>query len=656
MSKELRMQELIEKLNVWRHEYYTLDNPSVSDRIFDMHYDELVNLEKETGIILDNSPTQKVGGEVLKEFTKHTHKAPLWSLDKAQTYEELVEWDRKIKEVYPNTQYVVTKKFDGLTVNCTCENSHIVTSASRGNGRVGEDISAQCKTIVNLNQNINTNYTMEVHGEALMTKKAFEEYNKANTTPLKNLRNGAAGALRNLNTAETAKRKLISYFYDVSYIEGKEFKTYMEMMDFIKTSGFPVDNYCKLCTTVDDIIKEYEYIKANRDSLPYDIDGIVIAVNDIKTREALGYTVKFPKWALAFKFDAEEAVTKVLGVEWNVGRSGRVNPTALLEAVDIMGTTVQRATLNNIDDIKKKAVKINANVRIRRSNDVIPEILETLDGDNTTEITSPTNCPSCGHPLVMNGAYLVCENSLECKPQLVKSISHYCNRDAMNIRSVNDKTIEPLIEAGLLNSLLDLYSLKDNFEAITNLERFGNKKTQNILDEVEKSREGKYLYQFIYGLGIPEVGKKTAQDLCKHFNDDVSKIINSTVEDFLNVPDIGEVIAVNLASWFKDETNLNLFNALLSLITFNKSDNTTIESIFTGKTVVVTGSLSKFSRNEAKAVLEKLGAKVAGSVSKKTDYLVFGEDAGSKYDKAISLGVKTIDDSEFNNIIESTSI
>lgn len=651
MSKEMRMKELIKQLNLWRHEYYTLDNPSVSDAIFDKHYDELVNLEKETGVVLDNSPTQKVGGEILKEFEKHTHKAPLWSLDKAQTYEELVEWDRKIKEIYPNTQYVVTKKFDGLSVNCTCENSRIVTSASRGNGRVGENITAQCKTIVNLNQNISENYTMEVHGEALMTKKAFEEYNKNNATPLKNLRNGAAGALRNLNTTETAKRNLISYFYDVGYIEGKEFTTYMEMIDFIKSAGFPVDDYFKLCTTVDDIIKEYEYIKDIRESLPYDIDGIVIAVNDIATRNSLGYTIKFPKWALAFKFDAEEATTKVLGVEWNVGRSGRVNPTALLEPVDIMGTTVQRATLNNIDDIKKKSVKINADVRIRRSNDVIPEILETLESENAIDILPPTHCPSCGHKLTMSGAYLMCENSLECKPQLIKSISHYCNRDAMNIRSVNDKTIESLIEANILTSVLDLYSLESNFDKMTSIERFGKKKAQNIIDEINKSKNGSNLYQFIYGLGIPEVGKKTAQDLCKHFDDDIDSILNASYDEFLKVSDIGDVIAQNLVTWFSDESNLKLFKSLIELITFEKTDNTIIESIFTGKTVVVTGSLSNYSRNEAKSLLEKLGAKVSGSVSKKTDFLIYGEEAGSKLDKAIQLGVKIINDAEFNSLI-----
>lgn len=652
MSKEKRMKELIQQLNIWRHEYYTLDNPSVSDQEFDRYYDELVTLEKETGITLDNSPTQKIGGDVLKEFEKHTHKAPLWSLDKAQTYEELVEWDKNIKAKYPDTQYIVTKKFDGLTLNCTCENNSIINSATRGNGIIGENVSAQAKTIINLNTNINAPYNMEVHGEAMMTQKAFEEYNKNNPVPLKNLRNGAAGALRNLNTSETAKRKLISYFYDVGYIEGKTFNTYLEMIEFIKEAGFPVDDYYKVCTTVDDIIKEYEHIKDIRSSLPYDIDGIVIAVNDIKTREALGYTIKFPKWAIAFKFDAEEATTKVLNVEWNVGRSGRVNPTAILEPVDIMGTTVRRATLNNIDDIKRKAVKLNADVRIRRSNDVIPEILETFENEYSKEIIPPEYCPSCGHKLTMQGAYLVCENSLECRPQLVKSISHFCQRDAMNIRAVNDKTIEPLIAANILTSVIDLYSLNNHIEEMVALERFGSKKVQNILDEIEKSKTNRNLSQLIFGLGIPEVGKKTAQDICKHFNDDINLILSASKDDFLSVSDIGEVIANNLVHWFADESNKALLNSLIEIITFEETDTTTIESIFTGKTVVVTGALSDFSRDEAKTLLTKLGAKVTGSVSKKTDFLIYGEDAGSKYDKAIALGIKTINNDEFNNIVK----
>lgn len=651
MGKEIIMKELVAKLNRWRFEYYTLDNPSVKDKEFDDEYDKLVALEKETGIILEDSPTQKVGGEILKEFEKHTHKAPLWSLDKAQTIDDLAEWDRKIKVQFPNAKYVVTKKFDGLTVNCTCEDGTITTSASRGDGSVGENITSQCKTIVNINQNIHSDLTMEVHGEALMTTKAFEEYNATNKTPLKNLRNGAAGALRNLNTAETAKRKLIAYFYDIGYIEGKQFSTYMEMMQFIQEIGFPTDDYCKLCTTVDDIVAEYEYIKEIRGSLPYDIDGIVIAVDDIAMREALGYTIKFPKWALAFKFEAEEATTEVLGVEWNVGRSGRVNPTAILRPIDIMGVTVKRATLNNVDDIKKKGVKINANVRIRRSNDVIPEILETLDTPNSINILPPTHCPSCGHILVMQGAYLVCENSLECRPQLVKSISHFCKREAMNIRSVNDKTIEPLIEANILNSLIDLYSLKDHFDSIINIERFGEKKAQNIIDEIEKSKKGRTLNQIIYALGIPEVGNKTSQDLCKHFNDDVNLILNASIDELLMVPEVGDVIAKNIAHWFSDDNNITLFNTLLEYVEFKETDNTVIESMFTGKNVVVTGSLSKYSRNEAKAILEKLGANIVGSVSKKTDFVVYGEAPGSKYTKAVELGIPTINDEEFNKII-----
>ncbi|MGU8833535.1 NAD-dependent DNA ligase LigA [Clostridium perfringens] len=652
--------KLVEKLNRWAFEYYTLDNPSVDDRIYDAEYDRLLKLEKDTGIILENSPTQKVGGTTLDEFEKYKHKASLWSLDKAKTYDELVDWDRKNREFIKNynkssaeklppIKYIVTKKFDGLTINCLCDGGAILNSASRGNGEIGEDITEQAKTIVNLNQRINKEFNMEVHGEALMTKRAFDEYNSKYTPKLKNLRNGAAGALRNLNTTETAKRKLISYFYDIGYIEGHSFKTYLEMLEFIKESGFPMDDYIKECNSIEEVLDSYNYINDIRESLPYDIDGIVIAIDDIKTRELLGYTIKFPKWAISFKFEAEETTTKLIDVEWAVGRTGRVNPTAIVEPVDLLGVTVKRATLNNIDDMRKKGVKIGATVKIRRSNDVIPEILETVDIENSMEIDIPTHCPACGHKLERNGAYLVCYNSLECKPQLVKALSHFCNRDAMNIKTLNDKTIDALVSSSLLSSIEGLYKLESKKDEIKNLERFGAKKAQNIIDSINSSRTGKTLSNLILGLGIPEVGLKTSQDLCKHFNDDIALIKNATIEELLKVDDIGGIIAQNIKKWFEDSTNLNILSTLLNEIKLEKSDNSIIESIYTGKTVVVTGTLNHFSRNEIKEKLLKLGAKVSGSVSKKTDYVLCGEEAGSKKEKAINLGITILSEEEFLN-------
>jgi DNA ligase (NAD+) len=367
------------------------DNHLVSDKEYDEKYDELIALEKEIGEILPLSPSQRIGGGVLPEFTKYTHKAKLWSLDKAQSLGEIKEWHNRnikiIKEYNLNhdiqlspLSYVLTKKFDGLTVNVTYDdNGYMIKAASRGTGEIGEDITAQAKTIKTLPLKIAYNAIIEVHGEAVMTKEAFKKYNETAATPLKNLRNGAAGALRNLNAAETARRNLSAFFYDVGYSEGDPFKTYIEMMDFIKDKGIPMDDYLVECETLEEIKSEIMHIESIRTELDYDIDGVVIAINDIKTRELLGYTIKFPKWAIAYKFEAEEATTTLLDVEWNVGRSGRVGPTAILDPVELAGATVKRATLNNIDDILRKGVKIGCDVFIRRSNDVIPEIMGVVE-------------------------------------------------------------------------------------------------------------------------------------------------------------------------------------------------------------------------------------------------------------------------------------
>lgn len=382
-EKENRIKELVEELNRYSYEYYVLDKSSISDKEYDKKYDELLTLEKDSGFVLDYSPTQRVGDGVLPEFSKYIHKARLWSLDKAQSIEGIKEWHNRNKKIWneynkinedklPELTYVLTKKFDGLTLNCTYnEEGIMIKAATRGTGEVGEDITFQAKTIKSLPLKINYNSLFEIHGEAIMTKEAFDEYNKNSDVPLKNLRNGAAGALRNLNIKETARRNLTAFFYDVGYNEGTPFKTYLEMLDFIKNQGFLMDDYIKVCSTLEDIEKEISYIDSIRFDLNYDIDGVVIAINDMKTREVLGYTVKFPKWAIAYKFEAQETTTKLLDVEWNVGRSGRVSPTAILDPVELAGVTVKRATLNNMDDIKRKGVKIGAEVFVRRSNDVI---------------------------------------------------------------------------------------------------------------------------------------------------------------------------------------------------------------------------------------------------------------------------------------------
>ena len=662
MDKKKLIEELVEELNKYAYEYYVLGNSSVTDKDYDKKYYELVDLEKETGYKLPYSPTQRVGDVILPEFKKYTHKARLWSLDKAQTLEEIREWhNRNVKfleeynrtsdEELPPLKYILTKKFDGLTINLSYdENGVLVTGATRGTGAIGEDVTAQVKTIKSIPLKIDCHDFLEIHGEAIMTTEAFEKYNSEAETPLKNLRNGAAGALRNLNVAETAKRNLSAFFYDVGYKEGAPFKTYMEMLNFIKTKGFPMDDYIRECKTLDEIQKEIDYIRDIRFDLNYDIDGLVIAIDDIRTRELLGYTVKFPKWAIAYKFEAQEATTKLLDVEWNVGRSGRVSPTAILEPVELAGVTVKRATLNNMDDIARKGVRLGAEVFVRRSNDVIPEIMgvvpESLEG--TKEIEEPKVCPACGAHLVHEGVHIYCENTLGCKPQMVKTIVHFAGREAMNIAGFSEKTAEQLFEKLDIRDISDLYKLE--YEKLLDLDKFGPKKAQNLLDAIEKSKDCT-LEAFLYSLGIPNVGVKTAKDLVKRF-EYLENLEKATFEELVSVQDVGDIVARSIIEFFKEERTLKVINELLSLgVNPHYEKKEVLESPFMGKTVVVTGTLENYSRTSIKEKLESLGAKVSGSVSKKTDFVIAGEAAGSKYDKAKSLGVTILSEEEFENMI-----
>lgn len=660
MDKKIRVEELVELLNKYAYEYYSLDNPSVSDKEYDSKYDELRALEEETGYVLPYSPTQRVGDVVLQGFNKYTHKARLWSLDKAQNFDEIRDWhNRNVKfvndmnskgENLPSLRYVITKKFDGLTINLTYdENGILETAATRGNGEIGEEVTAQVKTIKEIPLKTSTGDFFEVHGEAIMTVEAFDKYNSTSETPLKNLRNGAAGALRNLNVKETAKRGLSAFFYDVGYKEGQNFKTYEEMINFIKEKGLPMDDYIRYATTLEEVEKYITEIKDMRFDLNYDIDGVVIAIDDIRTRELLGYTVKFPKWSIAFKFEAQEATTKLLDVEWNVGRSGRVGPTAILEPVELAGVTVKRATLNNMDDIKRKGVMIGADVFIRRSNDVIPEIMGVVEStlENATEIKVPETCPACGSHLVLDGAHYFCENTLSCKPQMVKSIVHFACRDAMNIEGFSEKTAEQLFEKLDIRSIADLYKL--NYENLLTLDKFGPKKAQNLLDAVERSKTPE-LYRFIYALGIPNVGVKTAKDLVNKFKS-IEGLRSATFDELVSVQDVGDIVAKCVLEFFNEEKVLATIDELLKLgVNPSFEEQVIVESSFNGKTVVVTGTLQNYSRGEIKAKLESLGAKVSGSVSKKTDYVIAGEEAGSKLKKAQELGVTVLSEYEFEKM------
>ena len=661
MDKEQRMEELIEKLNELSYFYYTLDNPLVSDKEYDTAYDELVQLEKETGIVKSYSPTERVGGEVVAKFQKHTHLAKLWSLDKSQNSGNLIAWDTRVRkaireynlnneEKLPEPTYIVEYKFDGLTLNLTYENGVLSQGATRGNGTIGEAILPQIKTIRTIPSKIKFDGTIEIQGEGLMALSTLEEYNKTAKEVLKNARNAAAGALRNLDPKVTKERKLKAYFYNVGYINGKTFETHMEVLEFLKENKFPVFPYAKKFEKIEDVIDEISVINEKRHKLDLLTDGLVIKINHMRTREVLGYTNKFPRWAIAYKFEAEEITTKLLEVVWNVGRTAKVTPTALLEPVDIGGVTVRRATLNNYDDIERKKVKINSRVLIRRSNDVIPEILGTVETkEETYEIEKPTKCPACESDLVQNGVHIFCPNSLSCKPQLVSRLVHFASRDAMNIEGFSEKTAELFVKQLNIVDLPELYEVK--YEDLINLEGFKEKKTNNLLEAIEKSKNI-YLGSFIYALGIGNVGIKTANDLAKAFKS-LDNLRKSTFEDLINVEEIGDIIANSILEFFHDKKILESIDKLLAEGVTPFYEETKIEeSIFTDKTVVITGTIEGLGRKEIQDIVEKMGGKVSGSVSKKTDFVIVGADAGSKYTKAVELGIEIIDEDRLKEVIK----
>jgi len=657
MNKIKEMENLIKELNRLNYHYYTLDNPIVTDSEYDELYDKLVVLEKEYGV-LEASPTQRVGAALLEGFEKHKHIAPLWSLDKAQSFEELIDWDnrikRKIKELEieeSKIYYTLEYKFDGLTLNLTYDKGLLVQAATRGNGEIGEGILAQVKTIKSIPLRIPYKGLMEIQGEGLMPLSAFEKYNLNAEEPLKNPRNGVAGALRNLNPVVTAKRNLSAYFYNIGYIEGKEFENHQAMIDFLKDNKLKVHPYLKIFDNINELTKEIEKQDEIRHSLDVLTDGMVIKVFDKSLRDSLGFTQKFPRWAIAYKFKAEERTTKLLDVEWNVGRTGKITPTAILEPIEIGGVTVSRATLNNYEDILRKNVRKNARVWIRRSNDVIPEIMGIVEGEEDIgeEIVMPKICPACGTLLQKDGVHIFCQNALGCKPQLINKLIHYASRNAMNIEGLSEKTLMQLNDSLALNSILDIYNLK--YDEIVELERFGDKKSKKLLEAIENSKECT-LNRFIYSLSIPNVGVKTAKDLAKVFTS-LDAIINAKEEDLIEIRDIGNTVAQSIVSFFGDELIRNEINELLAIgIKIIKEENDIDQDgPLKDKKVVVTGSIEGLSRDEAKEMVEKLGGKSVSSISKKTDLLIYGEKAGSKLKKAEELGVKLMKASEFLELL-----
>ena len=646
-----RMRELVDRLNETAYQYYTLDAPTISDKEWDALYDELVRLEKETGEHLTDSPTRRVGGAVLPGFEPHTHLARLWSMGKAQSIEALRDWAARAEKLrleagLPALKYVVEHKFDGLTVNLTYEDGQLVGAATRGNGVTGEEILQQALTIRTIPVRIPYEGRMEVHGEAFMKLSTLENYNKTAREPLKNPRNAAAGALRNLDPAVTAARRLSACFYDVGYIEGRSFADQREMLDFLRENRFPVSGCEVYADTLEGAIDAVHAVEASRADLDYMIDGAVIKITDFATREALGYTDKFPRWAVAYKFEAEEVTTTLEDVTWQIGRTGKLTPLAHVSPVELAGATVKRATLNNWQDILRKRVKIGAKVWIRRSNEVIPEIMGRVDEyvEGERDVQKPEVCPACGTALVETGAHLFCPNRDGCKPQIVMRLSHFASRDAMDIDTFSEKTAAQLVDAGLLQEADQLYALTK--EQLCTLERFGEKKAENLIKAIEKSKKCS-LAAFIYAIGIPGIGAKTARDLAERYRS-VDALRNAKREELVQMDDVGDILADSIAGFFEDEANLRLIEALRNAGVAPEAPAQAVAGgPFEGMTVVVTGTLARFYRAEAEEAVRNAGGKAAGSVSKKNSLVVAGENAGSKLDKTNALGVEVIGEAEF---------
>ena len=644
-----RQRELTDILNKWAYEYYVLDAPTVSDKEYDALYDELKRLEAESGEVYPDSPTRRVGGEPLKGFEKYTHIAPLFSLDKSVTEEQLRAFiTRTEKAAGKPLVYTAEYKFDGLTVCLTYEGGTFVRATTRGNGVVGEDVTEQVLTIKSFPLKISYQGTLEVRGEAVMRLSVLEEYNQTATEPLKNARNAAAGAVRNLDPKITAKRKLDIYFYDVNYTSDNTLFSQTKAHEFLVKEGFKVFPYFRVCNGGEEVISAVQEIEKERRNLDVLTDGAVIKVDDALVREEMGFTDKFPRWAMAYKFEAEEVTTVVKDVVWQVGRTGKLTPLALLEPVELGGATVSRATLNNYGDIVRKDVKIGSRVLVRRSNEVIPEILGTTEHkEDSREIEKPCVCPACGTQVQEEGAHLFCPNR-DCEPRIVAKLDHYASKNAMNIDGFSESTATLLMAKKNVKNFSDLYAL--TAQDLADLEGFKDKKISNLLGEIQKSKTPT-LDAFLYAIGIEGVGRVAAKDLATKFKS-VENLQKATVEELIALDNVGEITANDIFAYFQDERNLAELTALNEAGVVPVWSEQKTDGIFSGQSVVLTGSLTEFKRSEAQKLIEARGGVCQSSVTTKTTLVIAGVEAGSKLDKAKKLGVKIIDEQEFKNMLK----
>lgn len=661
-SDSQRMRELIDKLNEASRRYYDQNESDISDDEWDAMYAELRGLEEKTGERMADSPTRRVGGAVMEGFEQHRHIARLWSMDKAQSEEEILAWAQRCEKQtndaggLPKNSYCVEYKLDGLTVNLTYDGGKLVQAATRGNGEVGEAILPQAMTIRTIPLTIPFTGRMEVQGEGIMRLSELKKYNETAAEPLKNARNAAAGALRNLDPQVTASRHLDAFFYQIGYIEGRSFETQQDMLAFMKENGLNISPFVRPAQTIEEALKAVHEIEQKRETLDFLIDGATIKITDMRTREVLGTTDKFPRWSIAFKFPAQETVTKLLKITWEVGRTGKLTPLAHLSPVDICGVTVKRATLNNYDDICRKRVRIGSEVWVRRSNDVIPEIMGVVwDGEGEapeTDIQPPTVCPACGGELVKlreDGVHLFCLNRTSCRPQAIARMAHFASRQGMDIETFSTRTAGLFYDELGVRSAADLYHL--DREKLVALKGFGEKKAEKLFAELEKSKDCE-LDAFLFAIGIPNIGKKTAYDLMAHFGT-LEALMGASEQELVDIEDVGGIVAASITEYFADEENRRFVNRLLEAgVRPQMHAQQDAGTLFEGMTFVLTGTLPTLSRAQAQEMIRKNGGKATGSVSRKTSIVLAGESAGSKLDKARELGVRIIDEAQFLQMIE----
>ena len=648
-SVKNRIDELVELLNYHSRLYYVENRNEISDYDYDMLQNELKKLEAENPeYVRKDSPTQRVGGEAVSGFEKVNHRVQMGSIQDVFSFDEVRQFVNTVKQSVDNPKFVVEPKIDGLSVSLEYHNGEFEIGSTRGDGFVGENVTANLKTVKAIPMSISEKLPLlEVRGEVYMPKNVFEdlveEQEKNAEQPFKNPRNAAAGSLRQKNPKITAKRKLDIFCFNIQQMEGKDLTSHKQSLDYIKSLGFKTVPDYKLVSSTDEIIQCIEKIGENRFDLPFDIDGVVIKVDDFEQREILGYTAKTPKWSVAYKFPPEEKQSKLLDIELNVGRTGAITPVAVFEPILLAGTSVSRATLHNQDFIDEKNISIGDIITVRKAGDIIPEVVCVAEKIGTDTFKIPDKCPVCGSDVVKSEeAAIRCPN-VDCPAQIFRSIVHFASKGAMDIDGLGPAIVDTLLDKGLIKSVADLYELK--VSDLVELEKFQEKSANNLVNAIEKSKSNS-LDKLVFGLGIPNVGQASAKLLCDKFGD-LDNIMNATVEQVSEIDGFGDIMAQSVVKAFSEAHMIKLVERLKSYGVNTSYEKVQIDNRFEGKTFVLTGTLPTLKRSEAKAIIEKYGGKASGSVSKKTDYVLAGEEAGSKLTKAEQLGIKIISEQEF---------